>query len=182
MKQRSPQALIEAFQYFLEQIPEARKDSQLLLLGPADYYSNYLSQKGKEIPQLFVKNSNLPFAEVYDLQMEASLNIILESISEISPFLPGKFPHCIQADKPILLLSPYYSETLRLLGNDYSFWSEADNTYRITELIKYMYLRWKKNRTDFRLNRPDLLNYVGLEHFKKVMCDVIGFVEQKEKV
>ena len=182
MKQRSPHALIEAFQYFLEQIPQARKDSQLLLVGPADYYSDYLYQKGREIPQLLIKNSNLPFAEVYQLQMEASVNIILESNSEISPFLPGKFPHCIQADKPILLLSPYYSETLRLLGNDYSFWSEADNTRRITELLKDMYLNWKKNSTDFRLNRPDLLNYVGIEHFKKEIGDVIRFVEQKEKV
>ncbi|WP_136669281.1 glycosyltransferase family 4 protein [Flavobacterium sp. H122] len=166
MKQRSPIPLIKAYKKFLEAFPDAEKQSQLLLLGPADFYEEELINFQKEITSLHVENRNVPFKEVLALQEKVSVNIILESKSEISPFLPGKFPHCIAADKPILLLSPYYSETRRLLGENYSYWAEADDVVKIKTKIEKLYLNWKENSNQF-LNRKDLEKYCSNEHVKK---------------
>lgn len=167
MKQRSPVALVNAYQKLLKKYAEAHGETQLLLLGPASYYEKTLNDFKNEIPSLVVENKNVPFLEVLALQDQVSVNIILESKAEISPFLPGKFPHCVEANKPILLLSPYYSETRRLLGSDYPYWSEADDENKIFLLIEQLYLAWK-NKELKELNREDLLYYLGIENLKLI--------------
>lgn len=165
MKQRSPMALIKAYQSLLKKYAEAKEETQLLFLGPSSYYGKELNDFKNEIPSLVVKNLNVPFFEVLALQEQVSVNIILESKSEISPFLPGKFPHCIAANRPLLVLSPYYSESRRLLGNDYPYWSEADDEKRIFSHIEQLYLAWK-NKNLKELNREDLIHYLGKEFLK----------------
>ena len=53
--------------------------------------------------------------------------------------IPFNVVYCIGAGKPNLLLSPYYNETRRLLGDDYPFWSEVGDVNRISELIQKKY-------------------------------------------
>lgn len=165
MKQRSPIALVNAYQKLLKKYDEARGETQFLLLGPSSYYEEQLNESQKEIPTLIVENRNIPFLEVLALQEQVSVNIILESKSEISPFLPGKFPHCVAANRPLLVLSPYYSETRRLLGSDYLYWCEADDENKIFLLIEQLYLAWKNKELN-ELNREDLIDYLGIEFLK----------------
>ncbi|MDO3695123.1 UDP-glycosyltransferase [Wenyingzhuangia sp. chi5] len=166
MKQRSPISLIEGFKLFLKKNKEAKENSKLLLLGHAAYYKNKLI---KEINHnIYWSQGNVPFEEVDVVQKNVSVNIILESKSEISPFLPGKFPHCISANKPILLLGPYYSESKRLLGNDYPYITEADEVEKISIKIEELYYSWKQN-SDLKLNRPDLENYIGIFYLKEII-------------
>ena len=161
MKQRSPEGLIKGYKLFLKNKPEAEFNSKLIFLGNANYYKDYLN---KEISKnLYWSNGNVPFKEVDIVQKNVSVNVILESKSEISPFLPGKFPHCVSSNKPILLLSPYYSETKRLLGEDYKFISEVDNVELIYKLIDKLYENWKQNEYT-ELNRLDLERYLSLEY------------------
>ncbi len=108
MKQRSPEGLIKGFNLFLEQNPDAKTNAKLLLLGNASYHTEMLENYKKNIPEVYIYNGNKSFDEVYNLQKNASVNIILEAKGEISPFLPAKFPHCIEANKTILSLSPYF--------------------------------------------------------------------------
>lgn len=164
MKQRPPFKLISAFKKFLEANPEAKKNSKLLLIGPADYHKKALDVESKTLPQLQLHLESVPFNIVNSLQHQVSVNIILESDAAISPFLPGKFTHCVFADKPILALGPEHSETKRLLGNNYEFQSKINNVEKIEELINKLYYLWKKNN-DIKLNRSDLELYVGIEYF-----------------
>lgn len=166
MKQRNPEGLIKGFELFLDNKPEAKKDSQLLLLGNAAYHMEYISEFATSLPQLFIKLNNVPFNEVYWLQKQVSINVILEAKSKISPFLPGKFPHCISADKPILHLGPKYSETRRLLGEHYTYWAEIDDFNAISEILEKLYSEWLVTPNAMRLNRPDLENYLGKEYLK----------------
>lgn len=168
MKQRSPIALVNAYQKLLKKYKAAQETTQLLLLGPASYYEPALRTFQNEIPSLVFENRNVPFLEVLALQEQVSVNLILESISEISPFLPGKFPHCVAANRPLLVLSPYYSETRRLLGNDYPYWSEADDENKIYLLIEQLYLAWK-NKELKELNREDLKCYLGIDYLKNTL-------------
>lgn len=169
MKQRSPEGLINGFKLFLAQNPDAGKESRLLLLGPASYHKNILNQYPKSCPEIYVYIGNVSFDIVYHLQKNVSVNIILESKSEISPFLPAKFPHCVEANKKILSLAPYYSETRRLLGSKYPYWAEVDDTEKIAVIMKDLYQLWKQNPENLLLNREDLVDYLSSDYLKKVI-------------
>ena len=174
MKQRPPKGLLDAYSIFLKQNPTANDDSCLLLLGPVyESHIQLLENYSKEYSNIFVEPTYVPFDLIHKIQKQVSVNIILESKSEISPFLPGKFPHCIEANKPLLLLSPYYSETKRLLGNDYEYWAEIDDVEAIANHIHKMYINWKKDKTNFLLNRIDLIDYCSIEHLKKVTDELL---------
>lgn len=169
MKQRSPEGLIKGFKMFLDLNPEAKNDTRLILLGNAEYHVKILDSFSKDITELYVYKGNKPFDEVYNLQKNVSVNIILESKSEISPFLPAKFPHCIEANKMILSLAPYYSETRRLLGNEYEFWAEVDDVEKIASLIAKMYQLWRQDSNNLLLNRDDLNQYVSVDYLRNVI-------------
>ena len=169
MKQRSPNGLIEGFKLFLNKNPEALKEAKLILLGGASYHDKMLEAYRKNIMEIYILNENVAFDRVYHLQKNASVNIILESKSEISPFLPAKFPHCVEANKIILSLAPYYSETKRLLGDNYEYWSEVDDVEKIAKLIQKLYLLWKQNSANLVLNRRDLEEYLSADYLKLVI-------------
>lgn len=169
MKQRSPKSLIEGFKLFLNQNIEAQKNSKLILLGNASYHSKMLNEYQKDNLEIYIYNGNVAFDIVYHLQKNVSVNIILEAKAEISPFLPAKFPHCVEANKAILSLAPYYSETRRLLGHDYPYWTEADAVNEIASIIEKMYQLWKINPNNLLLNRRDLEYYLSIDYLRKLI-------------
>ncbi|MCH3881940.1 MULTISPECIES: glycosyltransferase family protein [Tenacibaculum] len=170
MKQRSPKGLIEGYLKFLGKNKEANNTSQLLLIGPNSYHKEYLSTIKNDTIYI---DGYVDFEIINELQKNVSVNIILESKSEISPFLPGKFPHCVSANKPILLLGPHYSETKRLMGNQYKFVSEADNVEVIAQHIETLYLNWLKGENQ-KLNRKDLEDYVDVQFLDKQLKTIIN--------
>jgi hypothetical protein len=170
MSHRPPKGLIEGFLLFLKRNPSAISDSKLLLIGPADHHD--LLKKHEKNVNIYIQSKSVIFDTIYYLQTAASVNIILESKSEISPFLPAKFPHCVAANKPILSLSPFYSETRRLLGNDYEFWCEVDDTEKIARHIEKLYYIWQNNSTDFLLNRLDLEDYLSAQNLQKIISQI----------
>lgn len=169
MKERSPEGLIKGFEIFLTKNSEAKKDARLILLGNASDYTELLDHYKNDIPEIYIYNGNKSFDEVFLVQKNVSINVILESKSEISPFLPGKFPHCIEANKVILSLAPYYSETRRLLGNNYPYWTEVDQVEKIAVIIEDLYQLWKQNPDNLNLNRKDLEDYLSSDYLKKVI-------------
>ncbi|WP_110688288.1 glycosyltransferase family protein [Salegentibacter sediminis] len=146
MNARNPRGLIKAFREFLKEVPEAAENSQLLFIGKKSKYTPEFEELKREVSQFYSSDDYLPFTQVQAIQKNAAVNVILEAKGPISPFLPGKFPHCIQAGKPILLLGPYYSESRRLLGDDYPWWSEIDDEEKITQQISELYFKWLDNQ------------------------------------
>ncbi|WP_369765616.1 UDP-glycosyltransferase [Flavobacterium sp. WC2429] len=173
MEQRSPEGLIEGLKLFLKKHPEAKNEIQLLLIGPSSGYSKMLVNYQKDIEELYVQDGNISFEIVYHLQKHATVNIILEAKSEISPFLPAKFPHCIEANKTILSLAPYLSEVKRLLGHDYEFWSEVDDIPKIASIIDKLYHLWKQNPASLFLNRSDLEDYLSADYLKNTIDNLL---------
>lgn len=169
---RSPKGLIEGLKLFFERCPEARKEVRFLLIGSCEGYSKMVSDYQKDIPELFLYDGIIPFDVVYNIQKNATVNIIIEAKSEISPFLPAKFPHCVAANKTILSLAPYLSEVKRLLGVDYEYWSEVDDVNKITKLIEQLYSLWKQNPNNLLLNRNDLQEYLSVDYLKQTIDDL----------
>ena len=167
MSARNPKELIKAFQLFLEECPEAKEVSSLLFIGNSSVFDNFIKDQQKQTPQLFLSKESMPYSKVLTMQHYVAVNVILEAKGTISPFLPGKFPHCVQADKPILLLGPYYSESKRLLGNDYKFCSEIDDINKIKDCIKELFKNWKHYKGDARLDRSDLATYMSTDYLKQ---------------
>lgn len=167
LKQRNPKFLIDAFLQFLESNQEAKQHSKLYFVGNYKAHENLLDSF-KDNPNILV-NGYIEYGIIQELEKSVAVNVILEAVSEISPFLPGKFPNCVKADKPILILGPYYSEVRRLLGKDYLYWSEANDTKKIQDRITELYQIWKSNPNDLKLNRNDLSNYCNELELRKVI-------------
>jgi hypothetical protein len=166
---RSPKGLIAGFRLFLERNPIAKEEVRLLLIGPSSHFSKIIQIYQREIPELIVKNENVNFNEVYQVQKQATVNIILEAKSEISPFLPAKFVHCVESNKMILSLAPSKCEVRRLLGEDYPYWSEVDDIESIAVIVEKMYFIWKLNPEHLLLNRIDLEQYLSAENLKRTI-------------
>ena len=163
---RNPTILIEAFEDFIKEEETAGEESTLIFLGPKSEYNKRLEVKQKLLKsQLFYSEDSVHSRVVFQMMKKVSVNLILESKGPISPFLPGKFPVCIQAGKPILLLGPVVSESRRLLGKDYSWWSEIDDRERIKKIISQLYLNWKNGKDQY-FSRPDLIEYLGENRLK----------------
>ncbi|GAB2778736.1 hypothetical protein GCM10010465_26670 [Actinomadura fibrosa] len=169
---RNPKGLVEGFKLFIKRNPEAEGEALLLFIGATNYFQDYLNKVSEEEASINFVPDNQPLQEVDRVQKAAAVNIILEAKSEISPFLPGKFPFCISANKPILLLGPYYSESRRLMGEDYRYWAEIDQVERITSLLEELYKTWKKNPST-TLDREDLKFYLSEKYLKKTIQQLV---------
>lgn len=172
LKQRPPDYLILGFEKFLQKNPEAAKHSKLLLVGSNSYHAKNLQEFSIKIPQLYVSNGYVPYSEVRWLQENVDVNVILEAKAEISPFLPGKFPHCVGANKPILHLGPKNSEVKRLLGTEYPYHSEVDDVDKISDIIEEFYLKWRNNDS-LQLNREDLQYYLSYQNLGEKLMDFL---------
>jgi hypothetical protein len=172
MVQRSPKGLMDGFNLFLQNNPEARTEARLLLLGNSTDHSQMMVEYKKKYSEIYISDGNVPFDDVFLMQKSVSVNVILEAKSEISPFLPGKFPHCVAANRAILSLAPYYSETRQLLGDDYPYWAEQNNPVKIALIIEKLYHLWKKNPANLLLNRKDLEDYLSADYLRKVINDL----------
>lgn len=169
MSARNPITLIEAFEAFLEKNPEAQSRSNLMFIGKSSCFDEYIKEKQKTMPQLFLSDDYMSFKEVLALQESVSVNVILEALGPLSPFLPGKFVHCVRSKKPILLLGPFYSETRRLLGEDYPYWSAINDKTLIQKHIEELYGIWLKDKQDLILERPDLTEYLSDNNLKNII-------------
>lgn len=170
---RDPEGLIQGYRKFLDLNPGATEDCQLLFLGPRNHYTSILREYQNHVPHVYVSEGSIPYKVVQAIQKVSAVNVILEAKSEISPFLPGKFPHCVLANKPILLLGPYYSESRRLLGEEYPFWTEVDKVEDIAKILKSLYLQWKKDEGQLKLDRPDLEEYLSERYLSKIFNHAI---------
>lgn len=173
MKARTPIPLIKAFSRLLNTSTEAAQHMELLLVGGSDFSLSELTEASKNYSSIRFELTSVPFHIAYQLQQQASVNIIIEADAHISPFLPGKFPHCVAANKPILLLSPYYSETRNLLGKEYPFWSETNDEEKIYQLLLQLLEDWKRNQDMRLLNYEQHLNYLSKDYLKQRIDNIM---------
>lgn len=168
MSARNPMALVQAFQLFLQQHPEACEHSKLIFVGMLGVFQDPIHQVQKECQNIIVSDGYMPFEQTIALQKEVSINVILEAKGPYSPFLPGKITHAVMANKPILALGPYYSEVRRLLGHDYPYWAEIDQVQLIANHLSAIYQKWQ-HEGKVALHRPDLTDYLSEKYLEKTI-------------
>lgn len=156
MSARNPMALATAFCELTQDNADFKKEASLIFLGTRSVFHEALETLSKEYTTLYVHPDYMNFEHVLSMQYKASINVVLEAKGAFSPFLPGKVPHCIKANAPILLLSPYKSETRRILGDSYPYWSEIDDVSSIKNHLKEIYTHWKLHKDQLSLGVEDI--------------------------
>ncbi|MAO35670.1 MAG: UDP-glycosyltransferase [Zunongwangia sp.] len=170
---RDPRALLVAFETFVSSLDKiSRSQCRLVFIGSANNHRQVLQDFSQRVPEIKFLDQSVSFDTVYKMQQETSVNVILEAKSEISPFLPGKFPHCVAANKPIFSLSPALSEVKRLLGENYPYCCEADDKAKILEFLEISYSSWKSGKGT--LNRPDLEAYLTEGYLKQKLDSLLN--------
>ncbi|WP_051907881.1 glycosyltransferase family 1 protein [Flavimarina sp. Hel_I_48] len=173
LKQRDPFPLIEAWQLFLRQHPEAEGNAQLLFLGPATFHEPGLTEVCGNIPSIYKSDGYVDYATVSALEKNSSANIIMEAVSNISPFLPAKFPGLVKANRKIFHLGPKNSESRQLLGVNYPFIAEADDVEEIAEILGKLFIFWNEDPQNLKLGREDLEGYFSFESLGKKVKDLL---------
>ena len=170
MKPRNPTGLIEGFNNFLIKNPKAKEFCNLIFVGNTSVYDQLIKNYQKTNDRIVISDGYLPFEQVNVMQKLTSVNVILESLGALSPFLPGKFAHCVSAQKPILLLGPYYSESKRLLGNQYANWSSIEDSQKIEFIITALYNSWTENKNKIQ-SYDELKYYFSVEYLKDTILN-----------
>jgi hypothetical protein len=172
MSARNPMSLVRAFEQFLTQNPEAQEQARLVMVVGGSVFHNEMSSIATRLPQLILSNKQEDFQTTYNMQQQAAVNVILEAKGPASPFLPGKVPHCVAANKPILVLGPYYSETRNVLGTDYRYWSEIDNEQLITEQLSSLFKEWQAQNGKIILDMPQVAAYLSVATITNVFANL----------
>lgn len=170
LQQRNPSFLLEAFQNFLEQNIDAQTNAKLFLIGSNSAHHELL-KKYRETKNIIIKDY-VQYNDIQFVESQTTANILLEAVSENSPFLPGKFPNLIISNRPILALSPHHSEVRRLLGENYPYWSKANDVGSIQKNITELYINWKKDPKQLNLNRKDLEDYLSPSYLKNAFLNL----------
>jgi glycosyltransferase involved in cell wall biosynthesis len=84
--------------------------------------------------------------------------LVIEAISDFSPFMPGKLADILLKEKPIIPLCPKKSEVIRILGNS-PYHAELDNQQKIKDIITRFLLDFKNN--SIYNNSEELLKYMN---------------------
>lgn len=165
MRARNPKALCQAFTQLCDELPNFEQKAQLLFVGHFSSFHSYLEEISNRYKAVYVHPDYLPFKSVLPMQYAASVNVVLEAKAPYSPFLPGKVPHCIVANKPLLLLGPPHSETRRLLGEtEYPYWAENDNVCAIKNLLSTLFSLYEEGQS-FKYDH-EIISYFKPDRFR----------------
>jgi len=153
--------LMKAFTKFLKNTPTAKDNAMLIFIG-GSFEGHKETMENLANENIINHDTYLAFNTVFQLQKLASVNVVIEADTWLSPFLPGKIPHLVQANKPILHVGPTTSETMRLLGENHDLHTPNNEKSigLLAEKIETVYHRWLENQ-NLKLNRADLVKYLS---------------------
>lgn len=129
---------------------------KLLFIGNVNYK---IQESDDDV--VFIKN-RLNLDLVNGISFYAKALLIVEHISNFSPFLPGKVPECIAHKKPVMHFGPTNSETCRVVGQYIStdlFSAKLDDPLSIKKVLKNGGINLSNNQS--------LVNYFKINGFIK---------------
>lgn len=169
--QRNPKFLLEAISEINEEF--SNLPMKFYFIGETEYHTDlFENYKNRLKEKLIFINRSIPFIEALQLQNNANVNLIIEADANCSPFLPGKFPHCLKKNIPIFHIGPDNSECVELLGKDYPYHATSIDKEKMKGIIIEFMNLWKENKY-IPFERNDLLNYFSIDHLKKQILKCI---------
>lgn len=131
---RNPQFLIQSIIDLNKTIPDLLKNVRFVFVGKIARELKHLAKTEiDDCIQFF--DFRVSYRKSIELIRKSAGTLVIEAISDFSPFMPGKLADIAFLEKPVIALSPRNSEIMRLLGYDYPYWAELDNKKMITNAI-----------------------------------------------
>lgn len=107
-------------------------------------------------------NGRVSYKRSIEIINQSDALLVIEAISDFSPFLPGKVADIAFAGKPIIALSPNRSEVKRILGSNFPYHAHLDSITEIKDVLKTFINDFDNNTID--LSYIDRIkNYVSVE-------------------
>jgi hypothetical protein len=129
---RNPMYLLNTLERLYTDYPEAKSEVFLHIIGKM---TKEWSEQDLIRENVYIYPERFSYLSSLKLQQQASVLLLLEAHSNVSPFMPGKLADYLMAKKPILALTPNKSETTRILGNDYPLLAENGDVEKIYEKL-----------------------------------------------
>jgi hypothetical protein len=161
---RNPEFLIRAFKRFIDEDEERKQKTILNIIGRIDTKNKvkYIDLSAYESNIRLIKE-RISYSKSKTIFSQADVLLIIEAITDESPFMPGKLTDCIEAGKNIMALTPKKSEVSRLLGEKYPYVTETDNEEEIYLILTTLWNLWK-NKDKVIAVPKTLLDYVSWEN------------------
>lgn len=165
---RDPYALLEAFILFISEDDEKKEKARLHIVGKVTREHQDLKKKSDVYGEnVNVITKRVSYVHSVALQREADVLVLLEAAVKESPFMPGKLTDYIMAEKPILALTSRYSETARLLGDNYPYRTESDNVEEIYQMLNTLWDAYKNDTVSYP--SAGLKSYVSCKTLEKTL-------------
>lgn len=137
------------------------------------FFGNFSKEHEQVIKQTNSKNiefnqTRVSYKKSKELMLQADANLVIEAISNFSPFLPGKVSDIVFAGKPIIALTPSISEVNRVLGNNYSYTTKLDDIENIKKVLLQFYTDFKNKNIDLK-PIENLKSYVSISQNGKII-------------
>lgn len=163
---RNPQYLIQAISELNSENKEFENEVLFTFFGTFNKEHKLLIQK-TNISNIIFNETRVSYKKSTELMAQADANLVIEAISDFSPFLPGKVADIGYSGKPIIALTPQKSEVNRVLGNNYPYTSTLDNVKQIKNILLNFYYNYKANKIDPSYSNK-LKQYVSIDENIKI--------------
>ena len=164
---RNPKFLLNAVNRLFFEHPELTKDVKLTFIGK-------LAREHKSLAAISSKNVSLfdrrvSYKKSLELISQADAILVIEAISDYSPFMPGKLADIFLKNKPIIVLGPKNSEVMRIIG-DTRYYAPLDDEDMIHNVLKNFIQDKKANNAENKSSTCKLYtsNY-GLAKLKEII-------------
>jgi len=164
---RGIDALFEAYELFLNKDKKRKEKTVLNILGNIDPKHQKNIGKGSSDNYQII-NKRVSYKKSKELQKEADVALVIEAISNFSPFMPGKLSDIFFLEKVIFALTPVNSETRRLLGENYEYLAKADEVAQILKCFEALWDNWR-NENLVMTQKSILKKYVSAKQFNEIL-------------
>jgi hypothetical protein len=176
---RDPSSLLEAYNTFLLQDSNRRKNTKLYFIGSINRtHSQVIEKYAKYMDDnLIVCPWRVHYIESITLAHGAGVLILLEHNATHSPFLPAKVTDYLALSKPILAITSTNSATRELLGKDYALISDP-NAESIFNNLEKCWFAWLENSLSKLIPPDDARRQVSesviLDMIEQMFEDILG--------
>jgi len=170
---RKVAGLFEAFDRLSSEEQLFREKAELTILGKIARENKVIKNIVENYTNIKVYDLRVSYKRSLELIKKANLSLVIEAEAEFSPFMPGKLADILYNKKPVLALTPKKSEVRHILGQNYPYIAEVNNTEQIYSALKLAWEKWKENQL-ILLDAYRLKNYVSPENFLKRFEKIIS--------
>ena len=167
---RNPTYLLQAIGELNAEYPELMEQVVFTFVGKVNKALTTVVSASKTSNVSFL-TSRFSYKKSLELISQSQASLVIEAISQFSPFLPGKVADIAFAGKPIISLSPKKSEVRRLLGSNYPYQTELDNVKEMKQMLLQFINDYKSDTVNDKA-MIELKNYVSVKHNSEVLKQI----------